>query len=155
MTTPRLDHDIALPHAGLLAYFRGSTLPSQQFDVASLSSIHNTQSSQGTRDPNITPAKDHDEEASFGFWGEYEHDLKEKHSTTHHSLVKRGYYGIYAFCCFWFAVSICILGAFGAFFVLDLVFTQVGMGTGMATRMVHRNVGRGVGSYEVRRVAWP
>ncbi|KAF2023850.1 hypothetical protein EK21DRAFT_16053, partial [Setomelanomma holmii] len=53
-----------------------------------------------------------------------------------------------AFCCYWCAVSVCILTAFGAF-ALDLVFTQFGMGTGMARWIVHGNGNEDVTSYDM------
>lgn len=146
MTTSHMDHDVALPHAGLLAYFHHPTASTQEHNAKSSPPPYDRRTSYEARQSSTTYGKEGDEESGIGFWGE--RSEKEK-QTTHLDLVKRGYYGIYAFCCFWFAVSICILGAFGAFFILDLALTQLGMGTGMATWIVHRNVGRGVENYEV------
>jgi len=149
MTAPRLDHDMALPHAGLLAYFRRPASSPPQLNGESSPPPYASHEAHPLRRANV---KHTDEESTFGFWGERGLDRKDSQAATRLDMVKRGYHGIYAFCCFWVAVSICILGAFGAFFVLDLVFTQLGMGTGMATWMVHRNVGRGVASYEVSKL---
>jgi hypothetical protein len=154
MTNPRPDHDMALPHVGLLAYFRRPASAPPQLDVeASPPPYDRNTLHQAVFLDDATP-KSNDEEATFGFWGEREHGKARPH-VSHPSMLKRGYHGASAFFCFWFAVSVCILGAFGAFFVVDLVFTRLGMGTGMATWMVHRNVGRGVASYEVSRVTRP
>ncbi|KAF2822991.1 hypothetical protein CC86DRAFT_409762 [Ophiobolus disseminans] len=149
MTISRLDYNIALPHAGLLLYIRRTALSSQRPDTNSPSLSSDEQASHNAQGRGNRPIKDDDQESNLGFWGEHRHDQKGTQSVAHLDLVKRGYHGAYAFCCFWFAFSICILGAFSAFFVLDLVFTQLGMGTGMATWMMHRNVGQESASYEM------
>lgn len=142
-----MNHDMALPHGGLLAFFCRNKFPRRMPD---------NETSPPPYDYGMVHSIDvstahNDEESISGFWGESGHEQKHAPCVKHLNIVERGYHGAYTFCCFWFAIFICILGAFGAFFVIDLAFTRLGMGTGMATWMVHRNVGRGVPNYEVRK----
>jgi hypothetical protein len=137
---------MALPRAGPLAFLRRASSPRRELDHDSSPPPYDDDAMRCSR----SSGDYQDEESTFGFWGESEHEQKHAGNIQHLDLVKHGYHGFYAFCCFWFAVSVCILGAFGAFFVIDLAFTRLGMGTGIATWMVHRNVGRDTPSYEVR-----
>jgi uncharacterized membrane protein len=53
--------------------------------------------------------------------------------------MKRNRHGFYDFCCFWCAVWLCILGAVGVFFALDIVFSTFGMGVGVEKWMTQRH----------------
>lgn len=63
--------------------------------------------------------------------------------------MERDHQGFYAFCCFWCAVSVCILGALGVFFTLDTVCSTFGMGTGVGRWIVGMQGERTGGSYDV------
>ncbi|KAH7091558.1 hypothetical protein FB567DRAFT_436379, partial [Paraphoma chrysanthemicola] len=96
-----------------------------------------------------------DEESNYGFWGENTPCTpKPKRTSTSHfnPLTPRRHKGAWAFCCFWCAISVCILAAFGAFFAADLVFTQFGMGTGMARWMIHGQGRRAEQSYDMWKI---
>lgn len=132
MTSPRLDYDMALPHGGLLAFIRRNAPQPRTLNEESAPPPYCTKLT-------LAHSQD-DDESQIGFWGEVQHDAKRIHISKH---LARGYNGIYALCTFWFAISICILGAFGALFVLDLACMRLGM--------VHGIAGRGIAGREVRR----
>ncbi|KAF1915882.1 hypothetical protein BDU57DRAFT_556238 [Ampelomyces quisqualis] len=79
-----------------------------------------------------------DEERSCGLWSEKESSSSGGYTGLRLTTVARDHHGFYAFCCFWCAVLVCILGAFGVFFTLDIVFSTFGMGTGIAGWMMQR-----------------
>jgi hypothetical protein len=146
MSAAFTNNDVALPHAGLLAFFSSRTPSSclPDCDCASFPYDKSNASSTilvlDTEDFNTA-----DEESKCGFWGkqdEYMHEPK----PTHLSKIRRSPRGLFAFCCFWYVVSICILGAF---FTVDVVLTQFDMGTGMSRWMVHGNAVQSVGRSEV------
>jgi hypothetical protein len=138
------DYDVALPHAGLLAFFSSST-PSSRF----LNSNYASSSYEKSNASSTTLVTDAaDEESKCEFLGE-EDGYKNDPRATPRSKIWHSHRGLFTFCCFWCAVSICILGAFGAFFAVDVVFTQFDMGTGMSRWMVHGNAVQSIGTFEV------
>ncbi|KAH7081241.1 hypothetical protein BKA63DRAFT_486993 [Paraphoma chrysanthemicola] len=146
--------DVPLPHAALLAFFQrpapslgkdNEAAPPPYDPPKSHADISSQHISEGIDDGD-------DEESTYGFWGEHTNcTLKPMRTSTSHfnPLTPRRYKGAWAFCCFWCAISVCILAAFGAFFVADLVFTQFGMGTGMARWMIHGQGRRAEQSYDM------
>jgi hypothetical protein len=137
------DNNMALPHAALLTYFRPTTplLPLQDNEHAP-PSYDDCNASQATLVLD-DDEKDLDEESSYGFWGEQDSFSGRRGG--------RDQSGFYAFCCFWCAVSVCILGVLGMYFALDVVLTQFGMGTGWAMWMVRGSPSQASNTrYEVR-----
>jgi hypothetical protein len=152
MSVQHTDNDMVLPRAGLLAYFDPSTVFSQIANGEYLSSLHDrSDTSSITLLPHTDDFKDADAETVCSLWDDsdsYDHD----DGSSYFSRIRRGHRNsMYAFCCLWCAVSICILGAFGTLFAVDLVFTLFGMGTGMARWMVAANRDYNVASQEVSK----
>jgi hypothetical protein len=147
MVSPDADHDVALPHAGLLAYFQPRPTHAQDSEHAP-PPYDGFNGFQSTRTLERNAAKSADEESEYGFWGECDCPESGRRGSGL-STMKRDHRGFYAFCCFWCAVSVCILGTLGTFFATDLVFSQFGMGTGLAMWMVHGNPSQAIIEYEV------
>lgn len=141
MHIPRLDCDVALPHASLLSYFRrGAPATDSENTNASLLTPKDCMHSHSTLLEDIERPQIHDEESKFGFWGEHlptSAKTKNRLRSVAWKSYKRGNRSLYAFCCLWCAGSICILVTFGLFFVLDLAASPFGLGTGMAQRMIY------------------
>jgi hypothetical protein len=141
------EHDVALPHAGLLAYFQPRTMHAQDCE-------HAPPPYEGFNGSRSTPFVDHNEakdvegESEYDFWSECDCPESEQQGLSF-STMKRDHRGFYAFCCFWCAVSVCILGAVGTFFAIDLVFSHFGTGTGLAMWMVHGNPSQAITDYDV------
>ena len=155
MSPQHTDNDIALPHAALLAYFRHSpALPRISDAEPSPPPYERCDFVHGSLLPNAIDSNNDNEESNSGFWGErnsFDHERKGTQEVAPLELKKTRYRGVYAFCCFWCAISICILAAFGVFFALDVVFTQFGMGTGLTKWMTHRNLGQNGTDYKASR----
>jgi hypothetical protein len=149
MSTALTNNDVALPHAGLLAFFLSST-PTTRFSDSNytLSPHYKSNATSTNLVSDTDDSKDEDEESKCGFWGEWE-EYKNEPRATSLSKIRRSHRGLFAFCCFCCAMSICISGAFGTFFAVDVVLTQFDMGTGMSRWMVHGNAVESVGSFEV------
>lgn len=127
------DNDVALSHAGLLAYFHPNTPILHPEDEERVPpSYGDCNASQVTLVLDHGDRKNSDEESIYGL-----------------STVKRDHCGFYDLCCFWCAVSVCILCALGMFFALDVAFSQFGMGTGLAMGMVRGSTSQANASYEV------
>jgi hypothetical protein len=149
MSAALTNNDVALPHAGLLAFFSSPT-PSSRFPESNYATSLHSKSNASSTTP-VTDTDDSnnaDEESKCGFWGEW-NEYKHEPRATPLSKIRRSHRGLFAFCCFWCAVSICILGAFGAFFAVDVVLTQFDMGTGMSRWMVHGDAAQSIGNVEV------
>jgi hypothetical protein len=148
MSPAHTDTDIALPHASLLAYFRNPAVTSEARDNGTFPEpkvkgfgarhfLHTRNSSVGSED----------EESKCGFWSErssLEDDVKISSDSTTTWSKKSVAKGALAFCCFWCAFSIVILGASGLYFFVDLALSHDGLVTGMSQWAVYRHP-----SYEV------
>jgi hypothetical protein len=147
MASHHENNEVALPQAGLLASFHPHT-PSlhTQDNEHALPSYDDCNASQATLVLADREVKDTDEESSYGFWGERD----SVNGRLGFSTVRRDHRSLYAFCCFWCAVSVCILGVLGMYFALDVVFAQFGMGTGWAMSMVRGDPSQTSASYQVR-----
>jgi hypothetical protein len=143
MSPAHTDTDIPLPHASLLAYFRNPAAGLEARERGTSPEIK----SKGfgarhflhTRNKS---AESEDEESKCGFWGErssLEDDAKILSDSTttwgKKSVAKRAA----AFCCFWFAFSIVILGASGLYFFADLALSHYGLGTRMSQLVTYRH----------------
>jgi hypothetical protein len=152
MSLPLANNDVPLPHAGLLGFLHRPISLQRVHEDNAPPRYHRPKASDHPACPLAIKDSDDDEEPSYGFWGERQTRSPEHESTPTSSLLRlssRRHKGAWAFCCFWCAVSACILAAFGAFFALDLVFTQFGMGTGMAQWMMQGRGSRDNTAYEV------
>lgn len=147
MGTHYEDNDVALTHASLLSYFHPRTSHAQPSEHAP-PPYNDIESLLTTPMLAFDEAKDADEESAYSYSPDCESPDCER-GTFGLTTMKRDHRGFYAFCCFWCAVSVCILGAFGIFFTLDLVFSQFGMGTGLAIWMIRGNPGHVETSYDV------
>jgi hypothetical protein len=151
MSTAHTSNNIPLPHASFLAYFRQPVDPPQVTDAASPPPLYSNRVTQQEA-LFIGDYAEEDEETNCGFWGEraaLDHDMecKPTYSTWHRE--RRGYRRFYDTCCLWCAMSICVIGAFGTFFALDLFGRQSGMGTGLANWMINGDILSTAATYEV------
>ena len=148
MSPAHTDTDIPLPHASLLAFFRNPTTASESRNngvtpepksegLGTRYFLHTRNKSTGSED----------EESKCGFWGErvsLEDDAKSSSEHTPTLGKKSAAKGAAAFCCFWCAFSIVILGACGLYFFVDLALSHYGLGTGISQWVLPRHP-----SYEV------
>ncbi|KAI4622096.1 hypothetical protein J4E83_004835 [Alternaria metachromatica] len=137
MSTSNTDADVALPHASLLAYFRGPSAVQKVTDSGILSSdnSHGTNAHQLLHPP--TDDDDDDEESRIGFWGEVDGPTSSSGSYSFGES-RSAWRGAAAFCCLWCAFSVMILGAFSLYFAVNLVLGHYGLGTGMAEWVMYR-----------------
>jgi hypothetical protein len=150
MTSHNHLNDVALPHAGRLAYFHPHSPSLHTQDNNPVPPAYDDCSaSQSTLVLDDSENKDTDEESNCGFWGERD-SFTGRRGALGLGTVRRDHGGFYAFCCFWCAVSVCILGVLGMYFALDVVLTQFGMGTGWAMWMVRESPSQASAHYEVR-----
>ncbi|KAH4943182.1 hypothetical protein HBI79_014940 [Parastagonospora nodorum] len=147
MATYHENNDVALPHAGLLSYFHPRTSHAQPSEHAP-PPYNDIEGLLTTPILTIDEAKDADERSDYSYCPDCDSFDCER-GTFVLTTMKRDHRGFYAFCCFWCAVAVCILGAFGIFFTLDLVFSQFGMGTGLAMWMIRGNPSHADISYDM------
>lgn len=143
------NNDVALPHAGLLAYFHPSSTsapqPSHSRPAPPPYDVLDTPDSAHI--PSAVHAKVDDEESCYDFWGE--RDSEVECDGLRLRMVKRDHQGFYSFCCFWCAVLVCFIGAIGFIFTADLALSSIGMGTGIAKGLVDASTYVGKDSYDV------
>jgi hypothetical protein len=153
MSALHKENDAVLPRGGSLAYsYRSANLPHISSTCSSRPSCDRSDASSITLLSDIDEMSDADDELDCGFWGSRaSFDQARKVKYSHKK--KSSHRSIYTFCCFWSAVSICTLGAIGAFFAADFVFTQFGMGTGKVNWMVYGNAGRQSTNYQVSQTS--
>ncbi|XPS68905.1 hypothetical protein M3J09_001185 [Ascochyta lentis] len=132
MSLPNCDSDVALPHAGLLSYFR-------QHDGVDGCDKSAQTAHTASHFPSDAKHKVFDEEAQSDFW-----DVGNITDTEYDDLPQpahRRYQGMFqSFHDFWSFVCVVALVSCAIYLSLDLTLSQYGMGMGLTDRIMGKHL---------------
>jgi hypothetical protein len=152
MSAHHADNDVGLLHTGFPAYLRLSNTPIQSSSDENIPPLYDgSHVSHSMHFRSTTDTKNGDEEWNCGFWGE-RNAPDDGQRGLRLSKIRKGHYGFYELCCFWFAVAVYIVGALVTFYAIDLVFAHFDLGIGLASWPLFRSHSTNRVTYNVRRL---